>query len=613
LTSFGNATASPFTIDDKYYQIVDNFSWIHGKHSFRFGGEYRYNEFPQVGNEFPRGQFFFPGNYTQTNSVTNAQSGGYSGADFLLGYTTRVDIAVALASADFRSSEWAAYLDDTWKVTPHLTISAGLRWEMAQPLLDKSGREVNIQLNQALPFTANVQDPTKRPVLVRAGTGNFYDGIDFRYTPNQPGALTPLVARDNRLGARMMKTDYNNFAPRFGIAYSPSDKWSFRTGFGIFFNQESKNSIFDNSRGLGGRASVIPSTLYSQPVYGFTNFLNPSQLPVNVTAGLIWGTDPNLATAYTMTYLFNMQRTVGKNSTLELGYDGSQSRKLNLLTNQNAPIPGNAAPITRFPYPEYSGIQFLSGDGVGNYNNLTAKFSQRFGASLTSLFSYTWSKALDDQSAIRGTGNEFAPENSHCRSCDYGPSSFNVPHRFVTSILYTLPFGKGRKFLNHGGVVDRIVGGWQFSTITTVSNGLPLNTQAWDSAGTNFNPSSNRLDCTGLNPILPNANRDTYLNYLAFTNPLVGTYGNCGRNNIIGPRRVNIDFSMIKDFRVTERQALQLRVELFNAPNHVELGAPNGNWGGSNTPGQASRAASFGWDHNAAAMRQIQFALKYNF
>ncbi len=134
LSSFGNATASPFTIDDKYYQGVDNFSWIVGKHSLRIGGEYRYNKFPQVGNEFPRGQFFFPGNYTQINSVTNSQSGGYAGADFLLGYSTRVDIAVALASADYRGSEWAGYVDDTWKLRPHLTISAGLRWEVAQPL-----------------------------------------------------------------------------------------------------------------------------------------------------------------------------------------------------------------------------------------------------------------------------------------------------------------------------------------------------------------------------------------------------------------------------------------------------------------------------------------------
>ena len=124
LTSFGNPTSSPFQINDKVFQGVDNFSWIIGKHSLRMGGEYRYNQFPQVGNEFPRGQFFFNGQFTNTITAT-AQTGGYSGADFLMGYMNNSIIAVALASADFRNSEWAAYIDDTWKVRPHLTISAG--------------------------------------------------------------------------------------------------------------------------------------------------------------------------------------------------------------------------------------------------------------------------------------------------------------------------------------------------------------------------------------------------------------------------------------------------------------------------------------------------------
>ncbi len=470
---------------------------------------------------------------------------------------------------------------------------------------------MNTQLNQTLPYTADVT--TNGPVLVRAGSGNFYDGLEFRYVPNQVGAPPVATARDGRLGARMVNTDYNNFAPRLGIAYSPSDKWSVRTGFGVFFSQESKNSIFDNSRGLGGRATVIPPTLYTQPQIGFNNFISAAALPVNVTAGLVWGTAPNLATAYTMNYLFNVQRVLSRGTTIEVGYNGSESRKLELLTNQDAPIPGNGPWLTRAPYPELSGIQYLSGDGVGNYNNLTAKVNQRIGKNLTALFSYTWSKALDDASAIRGTGNEFAPENSHCRSCDYGYSTFNVPQRFVTSILYTLPFGKGQQFLNHGGIVDRIVGGWQFSTITTIQSGMPLDSTSWDSAGTNFSPSSNRLNCVaGVNPYLPNPNQNAYLNPAAFSNPLTGTYGNCGRNNLRGPRQVNIDFSTIKDFHITERQALQFRMEMFNAPNHVELGSPNFSWGNSN-PGGAP-ASSFGWDHSTAtSMRQIQFALKYNF
>ncbi len=112
---------------------MDNFSWIIGKHSLRIGGEYRYDEFPQLGNEFPRGQFFFTGQFTNTISAS-AQTGGYSGADFLMGDMNNSIIAVALASADFSNNEWACYIDDTWRVRPHLTLSLGLRWEVAQPM-----------------------------------------------------------------------------------------------------------------------------------------------------------------------------------------------------------------------------------------------------------------------------------------------------------------------------------------------------------------------------------------------------------------------------------------------------------------------------------------------
>ena len=151
-------------------------------------------------------------------------SGGYSGADFLLGNYFRSDIAVALAQGDFRNSEWAGYIDDTWKIKPRLTITLGLRYELEQPLKDVSGHAVNVQLRQALPNYANERDPNKHPVYVRTGTGGFYDGLDFRYTgASAVGATgtTLQVARDGRLGDRLIKTDYNNFAPPAGYCIQP--------------------------------------------------------------------------------------------------------------------------------------------------------------------------------------------------------------------------------------------------------------------------------------------------------------------------------------------------------------------------------------------------------
>ncbi|MBC8126490.1 MAG: hypothetical protein H8M99_05010, partial [Gloeobacteraceae cyanobacterium ES-bin-144] len=554
------------------------------------------------GNEFARGRFTTVGNFTAN---ANTLTGGYSGADFLMGYFNQIDSAVALAQGDFRNHEWAAYVDDTFKLTPRLTVNAGLRWEVAQPLWDKFGNEVNFQFKQPLPYTANEPNPALHPTYVRTGTGDFYENIDFRFT----GAVQ--LARDGRLGKRLIKTDYNNFAPRLGIAFSPSNKWSIRSGFGIFFSQESKNSIFDLNRGLGGRATIVADN-QGTTTATYDNFINTNQLPINLSSpsGLTWGADPNLATTYTMSYLFNVQRTLGNNSTVEVGYTGNQSRKLAYLINGNGPVPGITPFRTRAPYPEWQAIQFLVGDGIGSYNAFSAKLSQRFSGGLTTLFSYTWSKALDENSAIRGTGDDFTPQDPHCRACEKGPSGFNIPHRLVTSILYTLPLGKGQKFLNYGGIVNQIVGAWQLSTITAVQSGTSITTRSWDSAGQAIVPDGNRLNCiAGVSQVAANPNPDKYFDPAAFTNTTAGQFGTCGRNNLIAPSTWNVDLSVLKDFRITEKHRLQFRTEMFNAPNHPAWGRPSANWGSSNV----APNIGFGRIRSTSQLRQIQFALKYYF
>ena len=170
LSGFGNDANGPFTIDNKVYQVVDNFSWIAGKHSFRFGGEWRYNQFLQIGNEFARGRFTANGSFTGNG---NTLAGGYNGADFLLGALSVIESAVALAKGDFRNHEWGLYIDDTYKMTPRLTVNWGLRWEVAQPLLDKFGLQPNFQLRQPLPSIANDPNANNHPVLVRTGQRRF--------------------------------------------------------------------------------------------------------------------------------------------------------------------------------------------------------------------------------------------------------------------------------------------------------------------------------------------------------------------------------------------------------------------------------------------------------
>ena len=620
LSSWGDNTSAPFVINDSITQVLDNFSWNHGKHSIRFGGEYRYDIFNQYGNQYTRGNPQFNGNYT---AVPQTLVGGNSAADFVLGDPYRLDLALQLAQGNDTANSLAFYLDDTYKMTPKLTITAGLRWEMVQPWLDTMGNMTNFQFKTALPHASNV-DPSLYPVFVRAGQGNFYDGLNYVYVNStlvngavvgQPGPVP--VARDGRLGARMVNTDWNNFGPRFGIAYSPSSKWSIRAGFGVFFSQETANSKFDVNRGSAGRLTDLPDPR-AVPTLTYGNSYNPAQVPYQLNPGLTWAIQHDIATPYSMMYLFNVQRELGNSTTLELGYQGVQDRKLQNQWNANSPVPGVSAAQLRAPFPMYaSGIELTEGYGRGNYNGFSTKLSQRYKSGLTTLVAFTWSKALDNGSAIRGTATDTYPQNPYCAlTCEYGPSAFNTPLRLVTSILYELPFGRGKAFLNRGGLANQVVGGWQVTTIFTAQSGRPINTVSWDSGGQVIQGVGDRLNSTGISPYAANPTANQWFNLAAFSNPAPGTFGNIQRNSLIGPSTWEADFSVFKNIHFTERTTLQFRMEAFNVLNHPALNSPNASWGGSS----ATPAPNFGQIRDTATtlgtaytMRQIQMALKFIF
>jgi hypothetical protein len=369
---------------------------------------------------------------------------------------------------------------------------------------------------------------------------------------------------------------------------------------------------------MGGRSTTLAPTTWAAPTFTYTNFLDTSSLPVNIPVGLTWGAAQHLPDSSTQQFVFNVQHTIGNSSTLELGYVGSVSRHLAYLLDENQGILNPTLPVVqRLPYPEWgaSGIQYLMADANGNYNSLRTQWTTRLSNNLNALLAYTWSKSLDDTSAIRGTvGSDFSPQNALCPTkCEYSPSDFNIPHRFVASVLYVLPFGKGQRFLNRGGFVNQVVGGWQLSTITTLQSGGSVNTSSWDSGGTNFISNATRLNCVaGVNPVLPNNNQNGWYNPAAFSNPVAGTFGNCGRNALRGPWLGNEDISIVKYFRFAETRTLEFRTEMFNAPNHVELNAGGQlSWGNGSNP---APSATFGrLTSTVNPMRQIQFALKFSF
>ncbi len=597
-SGFGNDSSGPFAINDAVFQVTDNLSWIKGKHSLRFGGEIRRDRYNQKGNEFARGSFEFNGTYT-SNPFT--KKGGDSVADLLMGNMNRAEAAIWLAFAQFRSTSAYFYVDDTYRIAPRLTVNMGLRYELTPPWYDRSQNMVSVHTPMIV-RAANVQN-VPHPVLVRPGKGDFYEGVGFRY-PGVP------VARDGRLGDNLVQTDYSNWAPRLGIAYTPSAKWTFRTGFGMFYSVESGNSRFDLNRGFAGRVSRNADP--NIPNIQFGNFLTGASYPWILPASpYLWSVKYDVRNTYSMMYLFNIQREIDKSTVLEVGYNGSISRHLQGLQDTNAPVPGTVGSQTsRRPFPEFGVVQAVHSEGMGSYSGLGVKLTRRMDAGFTYLFSYTWSKALDDASAIRGTNVDIFPQDSYCLSCENGYSAFNTPHRMVTSILYELPFGKGKPLANYGGVVNQVVGGWQLGSIVTIQSGRPLNMQSgFDISGT-YNYGEVRLSATGQDPYAANQSANGWFNAAGFTLPSPGGFGNITRNRLMGPTTTSWDFSTMKNFPIMEGRYLQFRFEAFNFPNHPRLGDPNLSWG-SRDP--AKPGPSFGLIRGAGTMRQLQFALKLVF
>src|SRR5436309_1768040 len=330
-TTFGDNSNGPYENRNRVYQAIDNFSWTRGTHSFRFGGELRWDQYNQLGNQFPRGSFNFQPNAT---SNVGAAGTGYGFADFLLGYESQSQGSITLAEIKFRATSQAYYIDDTWKIHPKVSVNYGLRYEYTPPFLDLGGNLVNFYM----PFVdtnPNVADLSRHPTLVREGKGDFYEGVSFRFD------LAVKVARDGRLGDRLVADDKTNFAPRLGIAWNPNSKWVVRTGGGMFYAQDTGNPRFDMARNLAGRrrdigTPAIIDLTWNVPFRGLGAGPNGTDLvPPPYGLANIY----NRRTPYSIQYLLNVQRELGGNTALEIGYIGSVSRRLESLRAFNEAYP----------------------------------------------------------------------------------------------------------------------------------------------------------------------------------------------------------------------------------------------------------------------------------
>jgi len=608
-SGFGDDSEGPYVNYNHTFQWTDSLSWIRGAHSFKFGADIRRDRYNQLGNQFARGSF-----------IIENQATGYAFADFMLGYTRRDEDSAALAITQFRATSQAYYFTDTWKARSNLTIDWGLRYEYVPPWADRGNSLMNIWVPYNLRVPA-VADPNLHPVFVRIGSGDIYEDTVIRFNP------AIKVVRDGRMGDRLVNDDKRDFAPRLGIAWSPSAKWTVRTGAGFFYTQDTSNPVFDMGRNLGGRLRVEANTqthdlTFDRP-FGAGGGANPCGVPtppfVCISQPYVLGNKYDRTTPYVIQYEINLQRQLTNSTVLEAGYLGSQGHRLIRMFAFNEAIPGETGSVVdRTPFQEFGRIQEIGNAGDSNYHSFSVKATRRMAAGLTYLAGYTFSRSIDDGSGIRTLGSDpLFPQNSYCISCERGLSIFDTRHRFVTSVLYDLPFGKGRQFLNHG-IPSTLLGGWEISSIFTISTGFPLTiTTGIDRSNTGAG--TDRPNATGQQVALDRGQRGPaqWFNIGAFTLEPLGTWGNVGRNTLIGPGLITWDFSTLKDFNFTESKYLQFRFEAFNFPNHPNWSDPNTSLNSNRLDGSGYAipgTGNFGViSGTRTAMRQLQFSLKLVF
>ena len=548
-------------------QILDNVSYSTGAHSFKFGFDHRRTEFNVRQGSSSEGSFSYTGVYTNDPL---SRGGGQAFADFLVGYPQTASIGTPLDLGS-RVHNYSAFAQDDWRATSRLTLNLGVRYEFTTPVCDVNNR------------LANFDPATNSLVFAKSG------GIENCST---------------------VHPDYNNFAPRVGIAYQVASKTVVRTGYGMFYTLEdagyhvwSANPPFQI--GTTAQSDQITPATSPRPALGLPSvnagnltgrFLNVSARPTDFPA------------AYSQQWNISVEHQFGS-YLFEAAYIGNKAIKLLTAVPFNNPPPGPGTINTRRPYQGWGSITMYGPYGASFYNGLQAKLEKRLSAGVTFLISYSYAKALDDSDSVQlsTNGGGVQPQNPQNLKAEWAPGYNDVRQRLVASYVYELPFGTGKRWMPHPSrALDAIAGGWQLNGIWTAQGGLPFTISSPSDTSNTGSPNI-RPNATGLPTMLPSDQRSIYqwINPAAFVLPTGYVFGNVGRNTGVGPGLNNWDMSAFKNFRFTERPiVMQFRAEFFNSLNHPNFGLP----------GRTFNTATFGViSTTTTSNRDVQFALKLIF
>ena len=584
------------------YQVVDNVSWLKGRHTLKFGFDYRHIQaITPLG--FLSGDNY--GGFNFTGTFTSAPFG-----DFLLGFPANTDFDNVKMDNDGITNHYNAYVQDSFRLSEKLTFEYGLRWEFHPGYHDASGNIGNFDPNYARSGAliypdgySSLLDPglaSTNPCPLGQKTG----GVTLNGAPCEP------VLSASQAGLpQSLRTAPNRFMPRFGFAYRPfGNKTVFRGGFSIY-----------NTEVLGSIYYALTGTLQSA-----TSTYNNSQASAGALPQIVWpnvsgsgsgtvigspgtyyfGTanQINYKDPYSMQTNFSIDRDLGHNTGLRASYVGMETRDLVWAPNLNQSTYSTQyyelQPLSNRPFPNWGVVNTRANGANANYQAAELEVSHRYSTGLAFDSSYTFSKNLADNQGYTPSG--FSGENAGGRTMDaldlkheYGPVYASRKNRWLTSAVYELPVGKGRQYMSHANrVADAVLGGWQVNSIFLWQSG-PFLTPYFtggDPSGTGSGiiGRAQAPDLVG-NPTLSNPTANRWFNVSAYacpggncsigTNPAttpapIGRFGTAGIGTVVGPGTVNVNAGLSKRFAVTERVHIKVEGSFTNVLNHTNLADP---------------------------------------
>lgn len=567
----GMQDTNPQLLRNQTYTISDYLVRNRGKHTWRWGGDYRRVQVNTETSSNARGSFIFTGLNTAQLSAGQPVSGtGFDFADFLLGLPQQTSVQFGEDNYHFHGNYWDLYVQDEWKLRANLTLNLGVRYEYVSPLTEANNRIANLDVSPSV-----LNEGNAAPVAV--------------VLPGQAGPYSGSVPNS------LVRPDRNNFAPRIGFAWKAKPNTVVRGGYGINYNTGAYQSI---AQQLAFQPPFSTAQTNIQTGAGDLTLQNGFPAPA---AGLItnsYAVNPNYRLGYVQIRNLDIQQQIRPTLLLNLDYTGTKGTDLDILQAPNRTFAGLLIPNTQ---------AFIYENSLGNAaaNAGSVRLRKRLSNGVSVGGTYTFSKSIDDASSIgagattgsgraglggggtgAGGGGTTASAGSGANSVAQSPtdlaaerglSSFNQTHRFTGDFLWELPFGHDKRWLNAGTPLRAIFGDWQVSGDWTVASGLPFTPHLLGNAA-EVNRGTNGTLRPDLVPgefvTVSNPSIAQWFNTAAFVAPPNGSYGDARRNSIIGPGSHVIDMAFTKVFPLKEGRVLELRAQatnFFNIPNYTTI------------------------------------------